>query len=73
MSPHGIPIDLLDRLMIIRTVPYTVTDIMQILNIRASIESIMIDDEALVQLAQLGSRTSLRYGSPAHQQAAKKV
>ena len=23
MSPHGIPIDLLDRLLIIRTLPYT--------------------------------------------------
>jgi len=60
-SPHGIPLDLLDRLMIIRTVPYTVQEIMQILNIRANIENIMIDDEALSSLAQIGYQTSLRY------------
>jgi len=27
ISPHGIPVDLLDRLMIIRTTPYTLTEI----------------------------------------------
>jgi len=60
-SPHGIPLDLLDRLMIIRTVPYTVQEIMQVLNIRANIENIMIDDDALSSLAQIGYQTSLRY------------
>lgn len=34
MSPHGIPIDLLDRLLIISTQPYTEKEIRQILAIR---------------------------------------
>ena len=33
-SPHGIPIDLLDRLLIISTKPYTEKEIKQILTIR---------------------------------------
>jgi len=60
-SPHGIPVDLLDRLIIVRTLPYSVQEIMQILSIRASIEGISIDDQALSFLAEKGSNTSLRY------------
>jgi len=33
-SPHGIPIDLLDRLLIIGTEPYNESEIQQILTIR---------------------------------------
>lgn len=33
-SPHGIPIDLLDRLLIISTQPYSEKEIKQILAIR---------------------------------------
>ena len=33
MSPHGIPIDLLDRLVIISTLQYNFADITGILNI----------------------------------------
>ena len=33
-SPHGIPIDLLDRLLIISTSPYTEKEVSQILSIR---------------------------------------
>ena len=29
-SPHGIPVDLLDRLVIIRTLPYTPAEMMQV-------------------------------------------
>jgi RuvB-like protein 1 (pontin 52) len=39
-SPHGIPYDLLDRCMIIRTEPYTRKQIEQILSIRAKAEFI---------------------------------
>ena len=35
LSPHGVPIDLLDRLVIIRTQPYTLEETVQILAIRA--------------------------------------
>ena len=36
-GPHGIPIDLLDRLVIIRTLPYTLEESVQILAIRAQV------------------------------------
>merc|ERR1711903_189709 len=34
VSPHGLPVDLLDRVMIIRTMPYTLEETFQILSIR---------------------------------------
>jgi RuvB-like protein 1 (pontin 52) len=61
VSPHGIPVDLLDRMLIIRTMPYSLEEIVQILSIRASVESIEFDDSALTALGEVGSRTSLRY------------
>lgn len=36
-SPHGIPVDLLDRLVIIRTLPYTPQEMVHILAIRAQV------------------------------------
>lgn len=50
MSPHGVPIDLLDRLLIIRTTPYNLQDIVKILAIRASTENILLTEEALACL-----------------------
>jgi len=47
ISPHGIPIDLLDRLLIIRTTPYTLEEVIKILAIRASTENIKLTSEAL--------------------------
>jgi len=61
ISPHGIPVDLLDRLMIIRTTPYTLTEIVQILAIRAATEKIKVGEEALAYLGNIGTKTSLRY------------
>ena len=60
-APHGIPVDLLDRLLIIRTVPYTLDEIRVILNTRAKIESIDPTPECLDKLAQIGNESSLRY------------
>lgn len=60
-SPHGVPVDLLDRLLIIKTLPYSVNEIVQILAIRCSVENIEIEEEALAHLAAIGSNTSLRY------------
>ena len=34
MSPHGIPIDMLDRMIIVKTVPYQEKEIKEILKIR---------------------------------------
>jgi len=60
-SPHGIPVDLLDRLLIVKTVPYSINDMINILSIRAATESIDLEDEALAELGKIGARTSLRY------------
>ena len=60
-SPHGIPVDLLDRLVIIRTLPYTPQEVVQILAIRAEVEGIQISEEALAKLGEVGERTSLRH------------
>ena len=38
VSPHGMPLDLLDRIMIIRTSPYAQEEMVQILRIRAQTE-----------------------------------
>merc|ERR1719277_1662993 len=60
-SPHGIPIDLLDRLLIISTTPYEEKEIKQILKIRCEEEDVEISDDALTVLTRIGMETSLRY------------
>jgi len=61
VSPHGVPVDLLDRMLILRTMPYSLDEIIQIMSIRAETESLEMDDEALAALGEIGIRTSLRY------------
>lgn len=61
VSPHGIPVDLLDRLLIVRTLPYSLENMMQIIYIRSTIEGITIDDESLAYLGEIATRSSLRY------------
>lgn len=60
-SPHGMPVDLLDRVVIIRTLPYTPEEMIQIIAIRAQVEGIGIDEESLAQLGEIGTTTSLRH------------
>merc|ERR1712032_1508059 len=61
IAPHGVPVDLLDRLMIIRTMPYSLQEIVQILSIRAQVEGISVDEEAYAYLGDIGVRSTLRY------------
>jgi len=61
VSPHGIPIDLLDRLLIIRTTPYSVEEMAQVIALRAKTESIEVESDALVKLSEIGERATLRY------------
>ncbi|CAF1055473.1 unnamed protein product [Adineta steineri] len=61
LSPHGMPLDLLDRIMIIRTLPYGMEDMIEILRIRAKVEGIDITDESLQTLADIGNVSTLRY------------
>lgn len=60
-SPHGIPIDLLDRLLIITTQPYADDEIRKILDIRCQEEDVEMSEEAKVLLTRIGVETSLRY------------
>ncbi|NJF24896.1 RuvB-like helicase [Thermococcus sp. Bubb.Bath] len=60
-APHGIPIDMLDRLLIINTRPYKKEEVREIVKIRAKEEKVEISEEAIEYLAELGEKTSLRY------------
>ena len=60
-SPHGMPLDLLDRILIIRTLPYSHDEIIQILKIRAQVEGIQVQDESYKVLGEIGTKTTLRY------------
>jgi len=60
-SPHGIPIDLLDRMVIIATQPYSEKELKQILKIRCEEEDAEMNNDSLGVLTKLASETSLRY------------
>ncbi|EER97440.1 hypothetical protein BDA96_02G370600 [Sorghum bicolor] len=60
-SPHGIPPDFLDRLLIITTQPYTEEEIRKILDIRCDEEDVEMSADAKVLLTKIGVETSLRY------------
>jgi TBP-interacting protein len=60
-APHGIPLDLLDRLLIITTEPYSRDEIRTIIEIRAAESGMMLSDEAMDKLTDIGEKTSLRY------------
>jgi RuvB-like protein 2 len=60
-SPHGLPIDLLDRLIIIHTQPYEEEEIAEILNIRCEEEDVEMEEEAKELLVDIAKETSLRY------------
>jgi TBP-interacting protein len=61
VAPHGMPLDLLDRLLIITTEEYTADDIREILKIRAAEEKVELDEDALNKLVDVGVKGSLRY------------
>lgn len=60
-SPHGLPMDLLDRMVIIATTPYTANELRQIIRIRCDEEDVRLDDEAMAELTLIAERCSLRY------------
>ncbi|KAK3224521.1 hypothetical protein Dsin_011546 [Dipteronia sinensis] len=60
-SAHGIPVDLLDRLLIISTRPYTKDEIRKILDIRCQEEDVEMNEDARQLLTRVGEGTSLRY------------
>lgn len=60
-SPHGIPLDLLDRMIIVSTSPYQEKDLKEILKIRCEEEDCEMSDDALTVLTRIALETSLRY------------
>ena len=60
-SPHGLPIDLLDRSLIVQTKPYSKNEVSQILDIRCQEEDVELTDQAMKLLAKIGIECSLRY------------
>ncbi|TID31207.1 hypothetical protein CANINC_000150 [Pichia inconspicua] len=60
-SPHGIPPDLIDRLLIVKTSPYKADEIKNIILKRSKTESIVLSDEALDKLTDIALKSSLRY------------
>ena len=61
VSAHGIPPDLLARLLIIPTNLYQADEIKRIVRIRVTVEGLSITEAALDKIADHGSRISLRY------------
>jgi RuvB-like protein 2 len=62
-SPHGLPLDFLDRVVIITTQPYSPEEISQILAIRAQEEEVDLSPDALALLTKIGQESGLRYAS----------
>ncbi|KAJ8370554.1 hypothetical protein SKAU_G00105820 [Synaphobranchus kaupii] len=65
LTTTGFPLDLLDRVMIIRTMLYTPQEMKQIIKIRAQTEGISISEDALNHLGEIGTKTTLR-GTEGH-------
>jgi RuvB-like protein 1 (pontin 52) len=60
-AAHGIPPDLLARLLIVPTHTYDPDEIKMIIRLRAKTESLAITDAALEKVAEHGVKVSLRY------------
>eukprot|EP00019_Armaparvus_languidus_P009670 CAMPEP_0168582174 /NCGR_PEP_ID=MMETSP0420-20121227/1827_1 /TAXON_ID=498008 /ORGANISM="Pessonella sp." /LENGTH=462 /DNA_ID=CAMNT_0008616615 /DNA_START=16 /DNA_END=1405 /DNA_ORIENTATION=- len=60
-GPHGMPADLLDRLLIVHTEAYSHDELQAILVIRAAEEDVTLTPEALALLAKIAGEASLRY------------
>lgn len=58
-SPHGIPADLLDRLLIISTKPYERDEIFKIVQLRAQEEDVTLNEDAMTLLERIGADCGL--------------
>ena len=62
-SPHGLPLDFLDRVVIVSTHAYNAEEMQQIISIRAQEEEVDVSPDALALLTKIGQETGLRYAS----------
>lgn len=60
-SPHGIPPEMLDRLMIIPTNKYSDHEVRKILIHRTEAEGVNFEEKAFDELSRVGAEKSLRY------------
>ena len=61
IAAHGIPTDLLNRLLIVPTHPYNAQEVSTIIKLRAKIEGLALNDAALAKVSEHGTKVSLRY------------
>jgi RuvB-like protein 1 (pontin 52) len=61
ISAHGVPPDLLARLLIVPTVAYDKEEIATIVRLRAKTENLILSEDALARVARWGEDVSLRY------------
>ena len=62
-SPHGLPLDFLDRVVIVSTQAYGEDELRQILAIRAQEEEVEVSANALELLTKIAKEAGLRYAS----------
>ncbi len=62
-SPHGLPLDFLDRVVIVSTSAYSPDELKQILSIRAQEEEVELSPNALELLTKTAQEAGLRYAS----------
>lgn len=62
-SPHGLPLDFLDRVVIVSTQPYSKEEMQEIIAIRAREEEVDLTPDALSLLTKVGQESGLRYAS----------
>ena len=61
VGAHGIPADLLNRLLIVPTQPYNSQEVSTIIKLRAKVEGLALSEAALNKVAEHGTKVSLRY------------
>lgn len=58
---YCLPPDLLDRLLVIKTYPYSLEEMQTIIGIRAKLEGLRLSPEALKRFAELAAESAMRY------------
>ncbi|RDB20265.1 RuvB-like helicase 1 [Hypsizygus marmoreus] len=61
VSPHGVPVDLLDRCMIVKTEGYSSEQIVKVLRLRATVEGLKLGPGVLEKLADKAMKSSMRH------------
>ena len=61
VGAHGVPPDLLARLLIIPTHPYNAQEVATIIRLRAKVEGLLLQEAALEKVSEHGTKVSLRY------------